>query len=72
MVMISDDGSSRWMGTSVAQFKLITKLLQLKDLRVDQCEEPYIRVNIRELNRELCTGLSTLYTETPWSVLLYF
>jgi len=24
----------------------------------------YIQVNIREFNRELCTGLSTLYTET--------
>jgi len=30
-------------------------LLQTQDLRVDQEKEPYIRVNIRELNRELCT-----------------
>ena len=26
-------------------------------------------VNIRELNRELCIGLSTLYTKTPWFML---
>jgi len=47
-------------------------VLQLKDLRVGQCEESCIRVNIKELNRELCTGLSTLYTKTTWSMLLYF
>jgi len=28
--------------------------------------------NTRELNRELYTRLSTLYTKTPWSMLLYF
>ena len=27
-------------------------------------------VNTRELDRELCTGLSTLYTKTPWSMLI--
>jgi len=42
----------------------------LKDLRVDQWIEPCIRVNTRGLNRELCIGLSTLYTKTPWSMLL--
>ena len=26
-------------------------------------------INIRELNKELYTGLSTLYTKTPWSML---
>jgi len=45
-------------------------ILQLKDLRVDQWEEPYIRVNTRELNRELCTRLSILYTKLSWSILL--
>ena len=39
-------------------------MLQLKDLKVDQREEPYIRINIRELDRELCTELSILYTKT--------
>jgi len=38
-------------------------MLQLKDLRVGQWEEPYIRVNIRELDRGLCTRLSILYTK---------
>ena len=47
-------------------------MLQLKDIRVGQYKEPCIRVNIRELDRELCTELSILYTETPWSMLLYF
>jgi len=42
----------------------IKKMLQLKDFRASQGEEPCIRVNIRELNRELYTGLSTLYTQT--------
>ena len=45
-------------------------LSQLKDLRVDQWEKPCIRVNTRELNRELCTRLSILYTKLPWSMLL--
>ena len=36
-------------------------ILQLKDLRVDQWIEPCIKVNTKELNRELCTGLSILY-----------
>jgi len=30
-------------------------MLQTQDLRVDQEKEPCIEVNIRELNRELCT-----------------
>ena len=38
-------------------------MLQTQELRVIQKKEPYIRVNTRELNRELCTGSSTLYTK---------
>jgi len=34
----------------------ISMLLQTQDLRVNQEKEPCIRVNIRELNRELYTG----------------
>ena len=45
-------------------------MLQLKDLRVNQWIEPCIGVNTRELDRELCTGLSTLYTRSPGSMLL--
>jgi len=37
-------------------------LLQLQDLRVGQVKEPCIRVNIRELDRELYTKSSILYT----------
>ena len=44
-------------------------MLQTQDLRVDQEKEPCIRVNTRELNRELCTEQSTLYTKTSWSML---
>ncbi len=44
-------------------------MLQLKDLRVGQWEEPCIRANTRELDRELCTGLSTLYPKLQWSTL---
>ena len=40
-------------------------LLQMQVLRVGQVNESYIGVNTRELNRELCTGLSTFYTKTP-------
>ena len=40
-----------------------SKILQLKDFRVGQWEKPYIRINTRELNRELYIGLSTLYTK---------
>ena len=40
------------------------------DLRVDQRKEPCIRINIRELDKELYIGLSTLYTKTLWSILL--
>jgi len=32
-------------------------------LGFNQRKEPYIRVNTRKLNRELCTELSTLYTK---------
>jgi len=45
-------------------------ILQLKDLRADQWEEPCIRINTRELNRELYTESSTLYTKLRWSMLL--
>ena len=38
-------------------------ILRFNDLRVDQRKKPCIRVNTRELNRELCTRLSTLYTK---------
>ena len=37
---------------------------------MDQWEEPCIRVNTRELDRELCTELSILYTKLLWSMLL--
>ena len=39
-------------------------VLQTQVLRVGQVNESCIRVNIRELNRELCTRLSALYTNT--------
>ena len=39
-------------------------MLQSQDLRVGQVKESCIRVNIRELDRNLCTRLSTLYTNT--------
>ena len=48
------------------------RVLQTQELRVIQEKELCIRVNIRELDRELCIGLSTLYTNILWSVLLYF
>ena len=48
---------------------MIGDILQSQDLRVDQVKESCIRVNTRELNGELCTGLSILYTKTPWSML---
>jgi len=48
------------------------RVLQTQELRVVQEEESCVRVNTRELNRKLCTGLFTLYTKTSWSVLLYF
>ena len=35
---------------------LLVYVLQTQDLRVDQKKEPCIRVNIRELDRELCTS----------------
>ena len=44
-------------------------MLQTQDLRVGQEKEPCIRVNTRELNRELFTGLSTFYTKDTWSML---
>jgi len=39
------------------------ELLQTQELKIIQEKESCIRVNKRELNRELCTGLSTLYTK---------
>ena len=51
---------------------LLWPLLQTQDFRVDQEKEPYIRVNTRELDRELCIRLSILYTKTQWSMLLLF
>ena len=39
----------------------IAQLLQLNNLRVSYKEEPYIRKIQKKHNRELCTGLSTLY-----------
>ena len=56
--------SKEWRNTSS-----IT-ILQLKGLRVGQWKKSCIRVNTRELNRELCIGLSTLYNKLQWSVLL--
>jgi len=47
-------------------------MLQFSNLRFDQRREPCIRVNTRELNRELCTRLSILYTTGLWFVLSYF
>ena len=47
----------------------MSSLLQTQNFRVSQEKEPCIRVNTRELNRELCTGLSTLYTKDSWSML---
>ena len=41
-----------------------TILLQTQALRVEQEKEPCIRVNTRELDRELYTRLSILYTNT--------
>ena len=38
-------------------------ILQTQVLRVEQVNESCIRVNIKELNRELCIELSTLYTK---------
>ena len=54
----------------IQNFSYMAKLLQLQDLRVGQIKEPYIRVNTRELNKELCTGSSTFYTKLQWSMLL--
>jgi len=38
------------------------RMLHLQDLRVDQVKEPYIRVNIRKLNKELYIEFFVLYT----------
>jgi len=38
-------------------------MLQSQDLRVDQEKESCIRINTRELDKELYTRLSTLYTK---------
>ena len=59
-------------GTCEKFLATIWALLQLKDLRASQWEEPYIKVNTKELNRELSTRLSTLYTKLSWSMLLLF
>ena len=45
-----------------------SKVLQSQDLRVGQVKEPCIGFNTRELNREFCTKLSILYTNTKWSI----
>ena len=45
-------------------------MLQFNDLRVDHRKKSCIRINTRELNRELYTKLSILYTKRFWSVLL--
>ena len=45
-------------------------MLWFNDLRVDQGKEPCIRINTKELNRELYIGLSILYTKRPWSMLI--
>ena len=34
---------------------------KLKTFSIGQANEPYIKINIRELNRKLCTRLSILY-----------
>jgi len=47
-------------------------MLQTQELRVVQEKESCIWVNIRKLNRELCTELSTFYTKLQWSILLLF
>jgi len=44
---------------------IIRGILQTQDLRVGQVNKSCIEVNIRELDRELSTGLSTLYTKSP-------
>ena len=41
---------------SITRSTKLRILLQTQDLRVDQEKEPCIRVNTRDLNRELCTG----------------
>jgi len=46
-----------------------TNVLQTQNPRVDQEKVPCIRVNTRELDRELFTGLSTFYTKGTWSML---
>jgi len=38
-------------------------MLQTQELRVVQEKKPYIRVNIRKLDRKLCIRLSILYTK---------
>jgi len=48
----------------ILDYFLSLRVLQTQALRVGQEKEPCIRVNTRELNRELCTRLSILYTNT--------
>ena len=47
-------------------------ILQTQELRTSQEKEPYIRVNIRELDEVPNTGLSILYMLDYWSVLYYY
>ena len=44
--------------------KISFSMLQSQDLRISQKSKPCIRVNIRELDRELYMKLSILYTRT--------
>ena len=46
-------------------------MLQSQNLRVGQVKEPYIRVNIRQLNEVLATKLFALYMLEYLSVLHY-
>jgi len=41
------------------------RVLSYNSVRVGQKKKPYIKVNTRELNRELCIGLSILYIPKP-------
>ena len=54
----------------ISTYNIDFMLLQLKDLKVNQWIEPSIKINTRELNRELYTKLSILYTTSLWSMLL--
>ena len=45
-------------------------MLQSNDLRVDQEKESCIRINTKELDRKLYTGLFILYTKRLWFMLM--